>query len=56
MTDLLSLNTCVVCGEPILYRNTPETATVLYVEYSLIVKAPVPMDTVSVKAVMTIKQ
>ena len=26
MTDLLSLNTCVVCGEPILYRNTPETA------------------------------
>ena len=26
MTDLLSLNTCFVCGEPILYKNTPETS------------------------------
>ena len=26
MTDLLSLNICVVCGEPILYKPAPETA------------------------------
>lgn len=36
MTDLLSLNTCVVCGEPILYKNNPETAvcSVCGIEFS----------------------
>lgn len=27
MADLLSLNICVVCGEPILYKITPETTS-----------------------------